>query len=211
MSDHADAETRTAAPEDRDGEAGADGASDDSAVGVEDAEDVAARVAEHDDELAEEVRELGERVEELSAELDEREAEIEDLSSRLKRKQADFQNYKKRAKRRQEQLEERATEEFVSRVVTVRDNLVRALDQDDDSDIRDGLEGTLKEFDRILAEENVEAVEPEPGQAVDPERHEVLMRVESDQPSGTVVDVYRPGYEMADKVIQTAQVTVSEE
>jgi molecular chaperone GrpE len=37
-----------------------------------------------------------------------------------------------------------------------------------------------------------------------------MMRVESDQPEGTVVDVYRPGYEMAGSIVQEAQVTVSE-
>jgi molecular chaperone GrpE len=36
-----------------------------------------------------------------------------------------------------------------------------------------------------------------------------MMRVASDQPEGTVADVYQPGYEMAEKVIREAQVTVS--
>jgi molecular chaperone GrpE len=35
------------------------------------------------------------------------------------------------------------------------------------------------------------------------------MRVDDDRPEGTVVDVYRPGYEMADSVLREAQVTVS--
>jgi molecular chaperone GrpE len=203
MSDEVDSDAQTVAESD-------DGPESPDEDARTDADSLAARVAEHDDDLADDVRDLEERASRLEAELDDRESEIEDLSSRLKRKQADFQNYKKRAKKRQEQLEERATEDFVSRVVSVRDNLVRALEQDDDADLRDGLEGTLKEFDRILSEENVVPVEPEPGDDVDPDRHEVLMRVDSDQPSGTVVDVYRPGYEMADKVIQTAQVTVSD-
>jgi molecular chaperone GrpE len=202
MSDDVDSEERTAAESDGDGAVDADEAVDAGAL--------AARVAEYDDALADDVRALEERVATLEAELEAKESEIEDLSSRLKRKQADFQNYKKRAKKRQERLEERATEDFVARVVSVRDNFVRALEQDADADLRDGLEGTLKEFDRILAEENVTPLEPAPGDDVDPERHEVLMRVDSDRPPGTVVDVYRPGYEMAEKVIQTAQVTVSD-
>ena len=54
-------------------------------------------------------------------------------------------------------------------------------------------------------------IDPEPGQAVDPERHEVMMRVESEQPEGTIADVYKQGYEMAEKVIEAAQVTVSDD
>jgi molecular chaperone GrpE len=95
-------------------------------------------------------------------------------------------------------------------LLDVRDNLVRALEQDEDADIRDGIETTLAQFTEELERENVEVVEPEPGDGVDPQRHEVLLRVESDQPEGTVAEVHRPGYEMADKVIRTAQVTVSE-
>ena len=162
--------------------------------------------------LAEERDELGERLDEREAEVEELESEVDDLQSRLTRKQADFQNYKKRAKKRQEQLQKRATEDLVTRLVDVRDNLVRALetDHDDVQSIRDGVEMTLREFDHVLDAENVAAVDPDPGTAVDPQRHEVMMRVESDQPADTVAEVYRPGYEMAGKVIQAAQVTVSE-
>ncbi|KAB1194194.1 nucleotide exchange factor GrpE [Haloferax sp. MBLA0076] len=172
---------------------------------------VSARVAEYDDELASEVAALEARVSDLEAERDEVEETASELERRLKRTQADFQNYKKRAKKRQDQIKDRATEDFVERVVTVRDNLVRALDQDEDADIRDGLESTLKEFDRILEDENVEVIDPEPGSDVDPNRHEVMMRVDSDQPVDTIASVFQPGYEMADKVIRAAQVTVSKD
>ncbi|MFB6251273.1 MAG: nucleotide exchange factor GrpE [Halobellus sp.] len=167
------------------------------------------RVTEFDETLAEDVAALEARLAATEAELEERDERIEELESALKRSKADFKNYKKRAKKRQEEIRERATEDFVGRIVSVRDNLVRALEQDEDADIRPGVESTLEEFDRILEEENVEAIEPEPGSDVDPTRHEVLMRVDNDLPEGSVVDVYRPGYEMAGAVVREAQVTVS--
>jgi molecular chaperone GrpE len=150
-------------------------------------------------------------VEALRAELEEAEAEIDDLEARLKRKQADFQNYKKRAKKRQQQMEERATEDLVERLVGVRDNLKRALEEesDDVESLREGVELTMREFDRVLEDEDVAEIHPEPGTATDPQRHEVMMQVDSHHPEGTVADVYTPGYEMGEKVIQNAQVTVS--
>ncbi|WP_122088534.1 nucleotide exchange factor GrpE [Halalkalicoccus subterraneus] len=153
----------------------------------------------------------GNQVETLEAELDEREERIEDLESRLKRTQADFQNYKKRAKKRQEQVEKRATEDLVTRLLDVRDNLNRAVEEEsEDADsLREGVEMTLSEFDRVLENEDVSTVSPEPGTEVDPQRHEVMMRVESDQPEGAIEEVYTPGYEMAEKVLRPAQVTVS--
>jgi molecular chaperone GrpE len=189
----------------------ADGTTEDAVHEDDGTGDLADQVDEYDEELGAAVENLQQRIEELETELAEERERADDLESRLKRKQADFQNYKKRAKERQAELKERATEDFVTRLVPVRDDLVRALEQDDDVDIRDGVESTLASLDRVLDSENVTAIEPSPGDEVDPTRHEVMMRVESDQPAGTVVDVYRPGYEMAGSVIQEAQVTVSDD
>ena len=146
----------------------------------------------------------------LRSQLDERDEEIEDLQSRLKRKQADFQNYKKRQKKRLKEEKERATEDLVERLLDVRDNLRRALDQDEGTDIRSGVESTLKQFDEQFERENVSPIEPDPGSDVDPQRHEALATIAADQPEGTVAEVHRPGYEMAGKVIRPAQVAISD-
>ncbi|WP_435152940.1 nucleotide exchange factor GrpE [Haladaptatus sp. DFWS20] len=148
----------------------------------------------------------------IQSERQELEAEVDDLRTRLKRKQADFQNYKKRAKKRQEQLEKRATEDVIDRLIDVRDNLKRAVEEEHENveSLRSGVELTLKELDRVFEDENVAEIDPNPGADVDPQRHEVMLRVESDHPEDTIADVYQPGYEMADKVLQAAQVTVSD-
>ncbi|EMA43277.1 nucleotide exchange factor GrpE [Halococcus saccharolyticus] len=174
-------------------------------------EELEARVEDtSNEELAREIAALRERAAAAERELEERAGEIDELESKLKRKQADFQNYKQRTQRQQDELEERATEDLVERLLDVRDNLARALSQDDDADIRPGVESTLAEFDRVLGEENLATIEPDPGSEVDPQRHEVMMRIESDQPEDTVAEVFRPGYEMGEKVLRPAQITVSE-
>ncbi|WP_135661572.1 nucleotide exchange factor GrpE [Halorhabdus rudnickae] len=204
----------------------ADGASDGSAETPEsDSESVASlreelleEVQETDDaELADEIAARELEIETLRAEIDEleetvaeHEAEIEDLNSRLKRKQADFQNYKKRMERKREEEKRRATEDLVERLLDVRDNLQRALEQDDPADLRDGVESTFRQFERELDRENVAPIEPEPGDEVDPEGHEVLAQIEADYPEGTIADVHRPGYEMGEKVLRPAQVAVSD-
>lgn len=174
-------------------------------------DELVAQVAAHDEALAGEVGDLAVRVAALQAELADQSAEAEELESKLKRARADFQNYKKRVKEREAEIKERATEDLVERLLDVRDNLVRALEQDENADIRDGVEATLASFDRVLADENVEAIEPAPGQEVDPDRHEVVLREEDgQQPPGTIERSYRPGYELAGSVLRPAQVTVSE-
>ena len=167
-----------------------------------DGSSLADRVAEHDATLADEVAEL-------EAELDECREEVDELTSKLARVRADFSNYKQRAKRKRDEIRERASEALVERIAPVRNDLLRALEQEEGSDIRPGVESTLEKFDEVLADEGVDPIDPEPGAEVDPERHQVMLRVESDQPEGTVHEVYEPGYEMGDRVIAEAQVTVS--
>jgi molecular chaperone GrpE len=199
---------------------------------VEDERELIDRVAEHDEDLGDavselvdwaletrdrnadletEVDDLENAVDELEATVEEQADEIDDLKSRLKRKQADFQNYKKRAKKRQDQIKERATEDLVERLVDVRNDLVRAIESDheDVESFREGVEMTLREFDRVLDDEDVEEIAPDPGDEVDPQRHEVMVQVDSQHPEGAIHDVYDSGYEMAGKVLQPARVTVS--
>jgi molecular chaperone GrpE len=171
--------------------------------------DLVERVTEADPEaVARDLYALREEVDDLRERLDEREERVEELESSLKRTKADFQNYKKRQERRREQERRRATEDLVERLLDVRDNLARALDVE--GDVREGVDSTLRQFDRVLDEEDVEAIDPAPGDEVDPQRHEVLMRVDADHPEGAIADVHRPGYEMGERVLRPAQVTVSE-
>ena len=185
------------------------GGSGDASDADRDGEALAAAVAEHDEALAREVAALEAELDETRDELLEAEAEVEELTSKLARVKADFSNYKQRAKRKQDEIRERASEALVERITPVRNDLLRALDQEEGSDLRPGVESTLEKFDEVLAEEGVEPIEPAPGEAVDPARHQVMLRVESDQPEGTVHEVYEPGYEMGDRVVSEAKVTVS--
>ena len=180
-----------------------------SADAGDDSEALAAAVAEHDEALAREVAALEADLAETREALRERDEEVEELTSKLARVKADFSNYKERAKRKQEDIRERASEALVERLTPVRNDLLRALDQDEGSDLRPGVESTLEKFDDVLAEEGVAAIDPEPGEEVDPARHQVMLRVDSDRAEGTIHEVYEPGYEMGDRVLSEAKVTVS--
>ncbi|MBP1986720.1 nucleotide exchange factor GrpE [Halolamina salifodinae] len=197
-----------------DAEAGADAGAETSAdaEGTPEDEGEDAPTEELDESLIERIAAQDEQLsQKVETEREEYEERIDDLEGKLARKQADFQNFKKRQQKKLEQQQSRATEDLVARLLPVRDNLARALDQDGDANIREGVEKTLAELDRVLEDEGAERIEPEPGEQPDPERHEVLMRVESDRPAGVIDELYRPGYEMGEKVIRTAQVTVSQE
>ncbi|MES3518309.1 MAG: nucleotide exchange factor GrpE [Natronomonas sp.] len=188
---------------------------DDGSTGgteTEPIESIADRIAANDlEETAREITSLRSRCEELERKTELLAEERSELEERLKRKQAEFQNYKKRQKKRREEEKKRATEELTERLLEVRDNLDRALDTEEDADIREGVEATRRLLDDILDAEGVERITPQPGAELDPQRHEALMRVESDQPAGTIAELHRPGYELGGKLLRAAQVTVSAE
>lgn len=174
-------------------------------------DDLVTKIEQSDAEtVAEAIHLLRDEVVQLEDELEAVRERADDLESRLKRKQADFQNYKKRQQEQKEKEIQRATESLVERLIDVRDNLKRALDQDEDTDIRGGVETTLEQFDQELERENVSPIEPDVGGEVDPRNHEVLATITGETPEGTIAEVHRPGYEMAGKVLRPAQVAVSD-
>lgn len=169
---------------------------------------VAAQVAAYDETLAGRVAAAGRHLESVTEDRNRLAEDVEELTDRVQRVQADFQNYKKRAERQQEEIKARATEDLVERLLEVRDNLQRALEQDAATDVRDGVEATLRAFDRVLDAEDVDRIDPPTGASVDPHRHEVVHRESED--ADAITAVYRPGYEMAEKVLRPAQVTVGD-
>jgi len=206
-------ETRSAGTSDASGTSDAarsNGAVEAATAATADGDTLSEAVAEHDEALAQEVAALEDEFAETQEALFDAEAEVEELTSKLARVRADFSNYKQRAKRKQEEIRERASEALVERIAPVRNDLLRALDQDEGSDLRPGVESTLEKFDEVLTDEGVESIAPDPGDDVDPARHQVMLRVDSDRPEGTVHEVYEPGYEMGDRVVSEAKVTVSD-
>ncbi|MCU4750499.1 nucleotide exchange factor GrpE [Halobacteria archaeon AArc-curdl1] len=141
------------------------------------------------------------------------ESRIEALESALESTRAEFRAYKDRVETRQKERDKQAAATLLERFAEVREDLERAVetDSDDETGVKEGVELTLRRFDRILEDEGVSRIDPEPGTPVDPHRHEVMHRVEGDQPAGTVNSVYTRGYELDDQVIRPARVSVSEE
>jgi len=138
-------------------------------------------------------------------------AELAKLEDRWRRAVADLDNLRKRYARELDR--ERTTER--SRVagawLPVVDNLERAIahagDQSDAvlDGVRSILEQALQVLEHLGYPRDVEA-----GVPFDPERHEVVGVVDqSDTPSGTVVEVLRPGYGQGSSQLRPAAVVVS--
>jgi len=131
----------------------------------------------------------------------------------LERLQADFDNYKKRQEKKQKEFIEFANEGLINNLLSVIDNLERALDstknEKDTRAIREGINNTLKEFYNILKKEGVVPMESI-GHRFDPYKHEAVMRIDTDKYSeDTVIEEFQKGYYIKSKVLRPAMVKVA--
>lgn len=164
-----------------------------------------------DDEVVADAEALIEYLSDLEETIEELTAEVDDLTSRLKRAHADFENYKKRVKRRKDEERQEATRRIIDRLVDVRENLRRSIDTEEQTieDLKEGVKLTLRDLDRLLDAEEVQEIDPAVGDQVDPHRHEVMLRVDSEQPEDTIAEVFEPGYLHGETVLREAKVSVS--
>jgi molecular chaperone GrpE len=137
-------------------------------------------------------------------------AERDEYLALAQRTQADFENYRKRVARESSLAQERGVGKLAKELLPGLDNLDRALDaaaQDDP--LLDGVRLVRAELGAALARAGVESFSPE-GEAFDPVLHEAMaQRPVEGAESGTVVEVYQPGYRLGASVIRPARVVVA--
>jgi len=131
----------------------------------------------------------------------------------LERLQADFDNYKKRQEKKQKEFIEFANEGLINNLLSVIDNLERALDstknEKDTGAIKEGINNTLKDFRNILKKEGVKPMQSI-GHRFDPYKHEAVMRIDTDKYSeDTVIEEFQKGYYIKSKVLRPAIVKVA--
>jgi molecular chaperone GrpE len=128
------------------------------------------------------------------------------------RTQADFENYRKRVAREAAASHERGAVALAKELLPALDNLDRALEAAaEDDPLLQGVRLVRGELNAALARVGIESFSPE-GEQFDPSVHEAVATApqEADgKPSGTVVEVYQPGYLLRESVIRPARVVVA--
>lgn len=141
------------------------------------------------------------------------EAERDRLKDQLLRTAADFDNFRKRTKKDLEFAERRGKEDVLRELLPVFDNLERAVEaartSTDAAGIAQGVEMVLKLFEDTAARIGLERIRAL-GERFDPTIHDAFQQRETDeQPPGTVVAEYQPGYRLGDKLLRPAMVVVA--
>ena len=146
------------------------------------------------------------------------EAEVADMKDRALRAMADAQNVKKRAERESVAARTYAIERFAVDMLSVHDNLSRALlnlegkareDMGENAkNLLEGIELTEKNLMAVLARHGVKAV-PGKGSKFDPNVHQAVANIPSSEAKGDVAEVMQTGFSLGERTLRAAMVAVS--
>ena len=137
----------------------------------------------------------------------------EDPQDQLLRMKADFENSRKRLERDKQEAIKYANERLLVEILPIVDNLDRAMaslsEGHDPEKVKKGLKLAQEEIHQILEAHGVKTVQAL-GEPFDPERHEAVATVESDQEEGTVVDEVQRGYALNGRLIRPSRVRIAQ-
>ena len=143
---------------------------------------------------------------------DKRDERIEELTDQVKRQMAEFENFRKRTEKEKTQMYEVGAKSIIEKILPVVDNFERGLaavpeEQKDDAFV-DGMDKIYKQMMTVFAELDVKPIEAV-GKEFDPEYHNAVMQVESEEyESGIVAQELQKGYMYRDSVVRHSMVAV---
>ena len=142
--------------------------------------------------------------------IDEKQHELDELNDRYKRVLAEFENFKKRSGKERETLYNSILGDIVGAFLPIVDNLENAVKAETkDTEYKKGVELVLKQFKDILKSKGVEEIVAV-GETFNPSQHEAVSSIQ-DPEKGTqeIVQEYRKGYKIGNKVIRHSMVVVA--
>ena len=160
------------------------------------------------EELEKELSQKSEEIEKLQSDLEKSEAETQEYISLSQRLQADFENFKKITDKRNKDLIKFANENVLKQFLDCYEDFGRALETENNEDLRKGIELIYNKFTDVLKKEGIEEI-PAKGEKFDLNKHEALMVQESeDVENGYIIEELMKGYMYKDKVLKYSKVIV---
>ncbi len=156
--------------------------------------------------------------EKCAQEIETLKAELATVKDQALRAMAETENVKKRSEREVKAASVYAVERFAADMLSVSDNLGRALSTIDDKarsglgenakNLLQGIELTEKELMAVFARHGIKAV-PGKGSKFDPNVHQAVAQIPSSETKGDVAELMQTGFTLGDRTLRAAMVAVS--
>ena len=125
------------------------------------------------DELVEELNQKNEEIEKLGEDLENQKSETQEYISLSQRLQADFENFKKITDKRNKELVKFANENVIKDFLDCYEDFGRALETENDEDLREGIKLIYNKFSDILTKKGLAKFPQKEKNSIS--RHEALM------------------------------------
>jgi molecular chaperone GrpE len=130
--------------------------------------------------------------------------------------QAETQNVRRRLEKDAQDARAYGATNFARDILSVADNLSRALEaipaalRDDEANkgLVTGLEATQRELAAVFERNGIKRIEAV-GQLLDPNKHQAMIELPSEEAPGTIVQEMQAGYMIKDRLLRPAMVAVA--
>ena len=148
----------------------------------------------------------------LRQSVEEKKKQYDELYDQLMRLKAEFDNYRKRAEKDRHAHMMWGKEDVLIKQMGILDVLEQAYKSAQISDnvesIKQGLGMIIQEFVKMLVSEGLSEIDCL-GKPFDPQLHEALEQVDSEEDDGKVLEVVRKGYSVNGKIVRPSKVKVA--
>jgi molecular chaperone GrpE len=142
--------------------------------------------------------------------------ELEEARQQILYAQAETQNVRRRLEKDAQDARAYAATGFARDILSVADNLSRALDAIPEAMRSDeankglvvGLEATQRELMSIFERNGIKRIEAV-GQSLDPNKHQAMIELPSEEAPGTIIQEMQAGYMIKDRLLRPAMVAVA--
>lgn len=137
---------------------------------------------------------------------------IEELEDRVKRQMAEFENFRRRTEKEKAAMFETGAKSVIEKILPVVDNFERGLasipEGEQDGAVAQGMQMIYKQLMTELENLDVKPI-PAVGEEFNPEFHNAVMQVESEEfESGVVAQELQKGYTYREGVVRHSMVAV---
>ncbi len=137
---------------------------------------------------------------------------VDELEDRVKRQMAEFENFRKRTEKEKSLMFETGAKSVIEKILPVVDNFERGLatipEEEKGSPFAEGMNMIYKQLMTELEGLDVKVIEAV-GQEFNPDLHNAVMQVESDEyESGIIAQEMQKGYTYRDTVVRYSMVSV---
>ena len=148
----------------------------------------------------------------LTAQLVEAQSKLAEMQDAYLRAKAEADNTRRRAQEDIAKAHKFAIESFAESLLPVKDSLEMALKVETPSidSLKEGVDMTLKQLVAAFDKHRLVEVNPQPGEKLDPMKHQAISMVPAEQEANTIVSVLQKGYMISDRLLRPALVTVSQ-